>query len=74
MLLPIFGAAQVGTVHCTPVKLLIVNPAFAHRLHGFPERSSARSLSLIAPVFALGPSLVAEVASAVERDGSLRGY
>jgi hypothetical protein len=52
-----FGAAQVGRVHWTPVNDFSENPVLDHRLHGFPERSSARSLSFMAPVLALGPSL-----------------
>lgn len=52
-----FGAAQVGTVHWMPVNDFSWKPALVHRLHGLPLRSSARSLSLIAPVFAFGPSL-----------------
>jgi len=36
---------------------LRVKPALAHLLQGLPLRSKARSLSLIAPVFALGPGL-----------------
>lgn len=53
----VLGAAQVGIVHVTPVKLLRVKPALVQRLHGLPVRSSARSFSFIAPALALGPSL-----------------
>jgi hypothetical protein len=51
------GALHAGTAHVTPVKLFKVNPDFCQRLHGFPVRSRARNLSLIAPVLAFGPSL-----------------
>jgi hypothetical protein len=71
------GADQVGTAHWTPVKDFNVNPALAQRLQGFPVRSSARSLSLIAPVFALGPSLAPPCTTPLRRTpggrlGSLR--
>lgn len=51
-----FGALQVGTIHWTPVKLLIWKPRFSHFRHGFPLRSRARSPALIAPWLAFGPS------------------
>ena len=52
-----FGVRHVGSSHTTPVKLLIRMPFFSQRLHGFPLRSRARKPALIAPRFALGPSL-----------------
>jgi len=58
------GAAQVGIVHCTPVKDFKVKPALFHLLQGRPLRSRARSLSFIAPVFAFGPGLPCAVCGA----------
>lgn len=51
------GADQRGTPQTTPVKLLSVKPPFCHFRHGVPDLSSARKPALIAPWFALGPSL-----------------
>lgn len=51
------GAVQRGTSQTMPVKLLRTKPPFAHLRHGLPDRSRARSPALIAPWFALGPSL-----------------
>ena len=65
------GRAHVGIAHCTPVKDLSVKPAFCQRLQGAPLRSSARSLSLIAPMLALGPSLERPPARAPGPLGSL---
>lgn len=51
------GAVQRGTSQTTPVKLLSVNPPRFHLRQGLPERSRARRPALMAPWFALGPSL-----------------
>lgn len=53
------GAVHRGTSQTVPVKLLSVNPPFVHLRHGLPERSRARRPALMAPWFALGPSLCA---------------
>jgi hypothetical protein len=52
-----FGVCQDGIVQFAPVKLLTPKTLRSHLRQGFPDRSNARSLSLIAPAFALGPSL-----------------
>lgn len=51
------GAVQRGISHTVPVKLLRVKPPRFHLRQGLPERSRARRPALIAPWFALGPSL-----------------
>ncbi len=51
------GALQREISQTTPVKVFSLNPPLAHLRHGFPERSSARRPALMAPWFALGPSL-----------------
>lgn len=51
------GAVQRGISQTTPVKLFKVNPPLDHLRQGFPDRSRARRPALIAPWFALGPSL-----------------
>lgn len=56
------NARIVGVFHddisqALPVKDLMRNPVFSHRLHCLPVRSRARSPALIAPWLALGPSL-----------------
>lgn len=51
------GAPQVGTDHWTPVKDFKRKVDFSQRLHGLPVRSKARRPALMAPWFALGPSL-----------------
>ena len=51
------GAVQRGTSHKTPVKLFNLKPPLAHLRQGLPDRSRARRPALIAPWFALGPSL-----------------
>jgi hypothetical protein len=58
------GARQAGTSHATPVKLRILKPCFSHLRHGLPVRSRARRPALIAPMFALGPSLCIGVGAA----------
>ena len=68
-----FGAAHFGTDHTTPVNDLSVNPVFVQRLQGFPVRSRARSLSLMAPVLAFGPNFPPwRPRKLVERLGSLQ--
>lgn len=56
------GAVHRGTSQTTPVKLLSVKPPRAHLRHGLPDLSSARRPALMAPWFALGPSLCAPAA------------
>ena len=51
------GAVQRGISQIVPVKLLSVKPPLFHLRQGLPERSRARRPALIAPWFALGPSL-----------------
>lgn len=51
------GAVHRGISQTAPVKLLRTKPPLSHLRHGLPERSSARRPALIAPWFALGPSL-----------------
>lgn len=58
------GARQRGISHAVPVKLLMLKPPLAHLRQGAPERSSARRPALMAPWFALGPSLWAAAAPA----------
>src|SRR3569833_2031536 len=53
----LFSPVQRGISQTTPVKLLSLKPPFCHRRHGAPERSRARRPALMAPWFALGPSL-----------------
>ncbi len=53
------GAVHLGTSQTTPVKLLSLKPPRAHLRQGLPLLSSARRPALIAPWFALGPSLCA---------------
>jgi len=55
------GAFQRGISHSTPVKLLTLKLPFAHFRQGFPDLSRARKPALIAPWFALGPSLCVAV-------------
>lgn len=56
------GAVQRWTSHTTPVKLFSVKPPLFHFRQGFPDLSRARSPALMAPWFALGPSLCAPAA------------
>src|SRR5436190_573720 len=51
------GAVQRGISQTTPVKLFTTKLPLVHFRHGLPVRSSARRPALIAPWFALGPSL-----------------
>ncbi len=51
------GAVQRRISQLTPVKLFREKPPRVHFRQGLPDRSSARSPALIAPWFALGPSL-----------------
>lgn len=54
------GAVQRGISQTTPVKLLSLKPPLAHLRQGLPDRSRARRPALMAPWFALGPSLWAD--------------
>lgn len=58
------GAVQRGISQLTPVKLFSLKLPFCHLRHGLPVRSRARRPALIAPWFALGPSLCAAVFAA----------
>jgi hypothetical protein len=59
------GAMYEGTCHTTPVKDRSFRPFFSHLLTlNLPVRSRARRLALIAPWFALGPTLGAGAAAA----------
>lgn len=60
------GAVQRGISHCTPVNVLSLKLPRAHLRHGLPDLSSARRPALIAPWFALGPSLWAPAALAAD--------
>jgi hypothetical protein len=51
------GAFQDGIFHIMPVKDLMWMPLRSHLRQGLPLRSRARKPALMAPVFALGPSL-----------------
>jgi len=53
------GAVHRGISQTTPVKLLSRKPPLVHFRHGLPDRSRARRPALMAPWFALGPSLCA---------------
>jgi hypothetical protein len=55
--LDLVGAFHRGISHMAPVKLLMLKPVFCHLRQGVPDRSRARRPALIAPWFALGPSL-----------------
>jgi len=59
------GARHRGISQTTPVNDLSVKPPFCHFRQGLPDRSRARRPALIAPWFALGPSLCAPEAVAV---------
>lgn len=54
------GAVHRGISQETPVKLLSLKPPLAHFRQGLPDRSRARRPALMAPWFALGPSLWAD--------------
>lgn len=59
------GAMYEGTCHTTPVKDRSLRPFFSHFLTlNLPVRSRARRLALIAPWFALGPTLGAAAGAA----------
>lgn len=51
------GAVQRGISQTTPVKLFNTKLPLVHFLQGLPDRSRARRPALMAPWFALGPSL-----------------
>ena len=52
-----FGVRHEGISQTLPVNDLILKPVLSHFLQALPVRSRARSPALIAPWFALGPSL-----------------
>jgi hypothetical protein len=51
------GATQRGISHKTPVNDFNLKPPLVHLRQGVPDRSRARRPALMAPWFALGPSL-----------------